>query len=350
MTKANARTMKSTMKRRDIGAGSDVDTDADVSVRSAGDVTSASVLLSAFAPIWPTPACVKSLVTTRRGGVSLAPYDGGCSDGGGEADGEADDAGVANQDAHSGNGGLNLGFHTGDLAESVAHNRARVADYVGQRPIAWVEQCHGVDVAVAGEVIRDAAHGQPTVADAVISDKTDEVCAIMVADCLPVLFADTQSRAVGAAHAGWRGLCGGVLERTAQALRAVLATKDDVVLLAYLGPSIGPTAFEVGDEVRAAFMQAALPGELAATSAAFVAAPITVPEPGEVLPENAAGMTRKYFGDLPALARLRLARVGVESVSGGDFCTFSDKHRFYSYRRDGRTGRFAALIWRQGKP
>jgi len=306
------------MKRRDVDVGVDVGVGV--------DVASAPV----FAPVWSTPTGVKSLVTTRRGGVSVAPYDDGASSGG---------------------GGLNLGFHTGDLAEAVTHNRARLANAVGQRPIAWVDQCHGVDVAIAGEVILGAEHGQRTVADAVISDKPDEVCAIMVADCLPVLFADTQSRVVGAAHAGWRGLCRGVLERTAQALRAALAAEEDVVLLAYLGPSIGPTAFEVGAEVRAAFMQAALPGELEATSAAFVAVPVSAEAASsEALAENAAGMAQKYFGDLPALAKLRLARVGVTGVYGGDTCTFSDRHRFYSYRRDGRTGRFAALIWRQGKP
>jgi len=303
---------------RDVVKAIDANADADATVVSASAVSA-----SVFAPVWPVPTTVKSLVTTRCGGVSVAPYDDG---------------------AGSGKQGLNLGFHTGDAPDAVAHNRGRLAEYVGHRPIAWVDQCHGVAVAVAGDVIRDAAQGQQTVADAVISDKTDEVCAIMVADCLPVLFADTQSRVVGAAHAGWRGLCAGVLERTAQAMRATIAAEEEVTLLAYLGPSIGPTAFEVGAEVRDAFVQAALPDEVAATTAAFVALP--APQSAE----TPSGLPQKYMGDLPALAKLRLARAGITLVYGGDACTFSDKRRFYSYRRDGRTGRLAAVIWRQGKP
>jgi YfiH family protein len=151
----------------------------------------------------------------------------------------------------------------------------------------------------------------------------------MVADCMPVLLCDPEGGAVGAAHAGWRGLAAGVVEKTAQRV-AELAGTNVRTLHAYLGPSIGPSAFEVGGDVRDAFMDAAEGAERAPSSDAFVA---RTDVPG------------KYWADLPALARLRLARLGIVAVTGGDACTVTERERFYSYRRDRVTGRMAALIW-----
>ena len=151
----------------------------------------------------------------------------------------------------------------------------------------------------------------------------------MVADCLPVLLCDAQGRAVGAAHAGWRGLVAGVVEKTAKRV-AELAQCDPETLHAYLGPAIGPRSFEVGEEVRDAFLAAAAPGEREASESAFV--------PRTDVPG-------KHWADLYELARLRLARLGVRRITGGDDCTVTHPERFYSYRRDRTTGRMAALIW-----
>jgi len=223
-------------------------------------------------------------------------------------------------------GGLNLGFHTGDDATNVTRNRGQLQSALQGRPIAWLDQCHGTQTVMAANAL-----GAPPRADAVVSDRVDEVCAIMVADCLPVLLSDRAGRAVGAAHAGWRGLCAGVLEETATTVERLAGNQ---ALLAYLGPSIGPAAFEVGDDVRSAFLDAALPQERDTTAALFHER------------RSQGNSETKYLADLPGLARLRLARVGITDVYGGTICTFSDAQRFYSYRRDHRTGRFAALIWR----
>lgn len=241
-----------------------------------------------------------AIVTTRRGGVSVAPY-----------------------------ASLNLGDHVGDDPHAVATNRAIVQAWVGGRRIAWLAQCHGDRVVDALAAADAADAGAALVADAVITDGCECVCAVMVADCLPVLLRGKSGAVVGAAHAGWRGLCSGVLERTVEAMRR--RVDDDAIdgWQAFLGPAIGPDAFEVGPEVRAAFLAAATPEEAEATDAAFV-----------------AGANGKFFGNLPVLARLRLARVGVHRISGGAHCTVRDAGSFFSYRRDGRTGRLAALIWR----
>lgn len=250
-----------------------------------------------------------AIVTTRGGGVSVAPY-----------------------------ASLNLGDHVGDEPQAVAANRATVRAWLGGRRIAWLAQCHGDRVVDALEAAAAAEAGDALPADAVITDAPDVVCAVMVADCLPVLLRSGSGAVVGAAHAGWRGLCNGVLERTVEAMRDRAggagradgdgeASGDD--WQAWLGPAIGPTAFEVGPEVRAAFLDNATPAERAETDGAFV-----------------AGANGKYFGNLPTLARLRLARVGVYRVDGGTLCTVRDAARFFSYRRDGQTGRIAALIWR----
>lgn len=266
---------------------------------------------SFLVPDWPAPPHVRALSTTRRGGVSAGRY--------GLADGGA--------------GGLNLGSHVGDDPGAVAENRRRLAAALPAEPY-WLEQVHGCAVARAGAPVDDGMQGGAPRADASIANRPGQVCAIMTADCLPVLLCDRSGTVVGAAHAGWRGLCGGVLEATLSAMAATAATSSsggEPEWLAWLGPAIGPDAFEVGAEVREAFMDEALPHERAETDAAF--RPRGASQPG------------KYLADLYALARLRLRRAGCRQIAGGDACTVSDRDRFYSYRRDGVTGRMASLIW-----
>jgi YfiH family protein len=243
-------------------------------------------------PNWPAPSHVRAVSTTRSGyfqgqtalGSSQPPYE--C---------------------------FNLADHVGDDAAAVAANRAQLAAAL-QLPAApvWLEQVHS-----AGVARLPAAVARPR-ADASVTTEPGVVCAVLTADCLPVLLCDREGTRVAAAHAGWRGLAGGVLEATVAALNVPGAQ-----LLAWLGPAIGPKAFEVGEEVRAAFVS-----QDAGTAAAFVPT-----RPGH------------WLADLYALARRRLARLDIDAVYGGDCCTFEDPQRFYSYRRDGRTGRMASLIW-----
>jgi YfiH family protein len=248
-------------------------------------------------PDWPDlPPNIGALATTRQGGVSQGPYDDG-----------------------NGGGGFNLGMHCGDDPAAVQENRARLQALVPGRP-AWISQVHGVGVVDAATVGPD----QPVrVGDASFSTAQGVVCAVMTADCLPVLFADLQGRVVGAAHAGWRGLAGGVLGTTIAAMRPHGAEE----ITAWLGPAIGPTQFEVGPDVLDSFL-ACLPAD-------------------EVRPHFAAypGRPGKYLADMYALARRMLARDGVVRVHGGGYCTASERGRFYSYRRDHVTGRQASLIW-----
>ncbi|MFL6675363.1 MAG: peptidoglycan editing factor PgeF [Massilia sp.] len=250
-----------------------------------------------LAPGWPDlPANIGALATTRKGGVSAGPYDDG-----------------------AGGGGLNLGLHVGDAAEAVRENRARLQARLPGRP-AWISQVHGADVVDAATV----GPGQPVrVGDASIATGPGVVCAILTADCLPVLFADLDGKVVGAAHAGWRGLAGGVLGATIGAMRAAGAGE----ITAWMGPAIGPSAFEVGPDVLDSFV-AAIPD--ADARACFAPYP---------------GRPGKWLADMFALARLMLARDGVTRVAGGDYCTATERETFYSYRRDGVTGRQASLIW-----
>ncbi|MDR0480363.1 MAG: peptidoglycan editing factor PgeF [Gallionellaceae bacterium] len=234
-------------------------------------------------PDWPAPPSVRALQTLRTGGVSHAPYDA-----------------------------FNLGDHVGDAPLAVARNRQLLAPLLPSEPV-WLKQVHGVTVVRAAE-----APCLPQ-ADACIADCRDAVCTVMTADCLPVLLCDERGSVVGAAHAGWRGLCDGVIEATVQAMDVPPQT-----LMAWLGPAIGPQAFEVGDEVRAAFV-----ARQAAASQAFIS--------GET-----AG---KWLADLYLLARLRLATLGIGRVYGGGFCTYTEPQRFFSYRRDGVTGRMGTFIW-----
>lgn len=234
-------------------------------------------------PEWPAPAGVKALFTTRAGGVSRGPY-----------------------------ASLNLGFATGDDPQAVAANRALLRAILPQEP-RWLRQVHGAAVVEADELA-----GRPE-ADAAVARRPGTVCAVLVADCIPVLIADRAGAAVGVAHAGWRGLARGVLEN---AVRSLAAPEG---VIAYLGPGIGARAFEVGSEVREAFL-----AREAAAEAAFVPC-----APG------------KWLADLFLLARQALRRAGVTEVYGGGLCTYSDPERFFSYRRDRTTGRMAALIWRE---
>ena len=233
-------------------------------------------------PDWPAPARVRAFVTTRAGGVSTGEY-----------------------------ASLNLGAHGGDAPENVARNRALVRAHLPADPL-WLKQVHGthvVDPAIAFEAPR---------ADGATTTQADRVCVVLTADCMPVFLCDAYGRSVAVAHAGWRGLAAGVLEN---AIHALGVPREDVH--AWMGPAIGPDAFEVGPEVREAFV--------AADEGAV-----------EAFRSHREG---KYMADLYTLARRRLARAGVESIHGGGFCTFHERDRFFSYRREKASGRMGAFIW-----
>jgi YfiH family protein len=271
----------------------------------------ALTLADVLQPGWRVAPRVRAFVTTRNGGVSLPPF-GTWRDG----------------SEHP--GGLDLGRSAGDDPAHVEENRARLLALTGANDAAWLAQVHGADVVSADDVLANARAGAgPARADASVTDRPGTVCVVMVADCMPVLLCEPAGRAVGAAHAGWRGLAAGVIEHTAQRV-AALAGADVAALHAYLGPCIGPRAFEVGADVRDAFMNEVSGAQRDRVALAF--APY---------PERAG----KYLADLPALARIRLAQLGVTQIVGGDHCTFTQREQFYSYRRDRVTGRMAALIW-----
>ena len=238
-------------------------------------------------PQWPAPPGVRAAFTLRSGGVSRPPFDT-----------------------------FNVGAHVGDDPRAVAANRAGLRASLGlPAEPAWLQQVHGRRVV---DLDREAALDALGPADAVVTRSPGRVCVIQVADCMPVLFAAADGCAVAAAHAGWRGLAGGVLEATVRAMNTAPGE-----LLAWLGPAIGQAHFEVGEEVRAAFLATD-----AGAGAAFTA--------------NERG---RWQCDLHVLARRRLSRLGVHSIHGGDWCTHADAGRFFSYRRDGSCGRMAALIW-----
>ena len=237
-------------------------------------------------PDWPAPRSVKALFTTRNGGTGRSRY-----------------------------ASFNLGDHVGDDPMIVKQNRAVLRRHLPNEPC-WLKQVHGT---IAFDM---DAHDCPTPpdADAVFSRQPGNVCAVLVADCLPVLLCDRAGTTVAVIHGGWRGMAGGVIERTVAAIGPTATP-----LIAWLGPAIGPNHFEVGDDVREAFIT-----NDRRAAAAFV-------------PHNAA--RGKWLADLFLLARLRLLKTGVNEVHGGGICTFSDPARFFSYRRDGATGRMAGLIW-----
>jgi YfiH family protein len=234
-------------------------------------------------PDWPAPAGVQALITTRAGGVSTGPF-----------------------------ASLNLGVRAGDDPQAVAANRTRLNALLPQPPH-WLRQVHGSLVVEA-----DTLSEEPE-ADAAIARRPGTVCAVLVADCIPVLLADRAGGTVGIAHAGWRGLARGVIENTVRTMAG--AGRD---LIAYLGPGIGPAAFEVGNDVREAFL-----ARDASAAAAFK--------------PHTEG---KWLADLFLLARQCLQRAGVHEIHGGALCTYSDARRFFSYRRERTTGRMAAVIWR----
>lgn len=240
-------------------------------------------------PNWPAPANVKALQTTRVGGVSVGPYTS-----------------------------LNLGAHVGDDPVCVAHNRALLAPYLPSAPV-WINQVHGT------AVIDAASNVGLQNADASFSSFPNVVCVTMTADCLPILLCDIQGTVVGAVHAGWRGLCDGVIEA---AVHAMAVPTSEV--LAWLGPAIGPQAFKVGDDVRAQFIAADSQASLAFKPHAD-----------------------KWLCDLYLLAKQRLQGIGVNQIYGAtinaEFCTYKDPERFYSFRRDNVTGRMASLIWLEAR-
>jgi YfiH family protein len=239
-------------------------------------------------PQWPAPCNVKALQSTCLGGVSVGGF-----------------------------ASLNLGDHVNDNPEHVAQNRL-VFEKSLPSPALWLKQVHST------VVVNEAQAASRPAADASYTRLTNKVCTVMTADCLPVLFCNTSGTQVAAAHAGWRGLVNGVLEET-------LNTFNDSpsAIMAWLGPAIGPTKFEVGQEVYEAFCS-----QNSLASSAF-----------KKVADSHSSYEHKWLADLYALARLRLKEYGVESISGGDFCTYSDESRFFSFRRNNVCGRMASSIW-----
>ncbi|MDO4694639.1 MAG: peptidoglycan editing factor PgeF [Eikenella sp.] len=233
---------------------------------------------------WPAPANVRTLITTRQGGVSQGMF-----------------------------ASLNVGAHVGDRPADVAENRRRVQTAV-PLPLAYLEQTHGNRVVAAANSV-----AAPLNADAAFDRSGQAACAVMTADCLPVLFCDCAGSVVAAAHAGWRGLAGGILQNTVAAMQV-----PPVEIMAWLGPAIGPDAFEVGRDVWEAFC---LPLGRAAEAA---------------FQDIGNG---KYLADIYALARLVLQREGIGQICGGEHCTVLERDTFFSYRRDGQTGRMLSAVW-----
>lgn len=240
-------------------------------------------MMNWISPDWPAPANIHALTTLRTGGVSIGDY-------------------------HS----FNLAEHVGDKLEHVAINRKRLREqfYLSHEP-SWLNQTHSSDIVCADQLkgLVDA--------DASYTERKQCVCVVLTADCLPILLCDTQGKAVAAIHGGWRGLLNGIIENS-------IAKLPNTELMAWLGPAIGPQCFEVGAEVKQAFVNKG-----AMFSDAFI------------LQKN-----NKYLADIYCLARLILNKAGVEQVYGGDFCTVTEAERYFSYRREGQTGRLATLIWK----
>jgi polyphenol oxidase len=238
-------------------------------------------------PDWPAARQVRAMISTRVGGVSQGPY-----------------------------ASLNLGTSVNDDVAAVAANRAILRQSLPREPL-WLKQVHGTAVV-------DAATARPlTAADASFTRSPGIVCAVQVADCMPVLLCDRAGTVVAVAHAGWRGLCNGVLEHTLAAMRV-----EGQDIIAFLGPAIGAAEFEVGPEVRAAFIE-------------------LDPAAAECF---SPGKGDRWLADLYALGRQRLSALKVTRIYGGGYCTVRERERFFSYRRDGITGRMAALIWLTKKP
>ncbi|MBV1915167.1 MAG: peptidoglycan editing factor PgeF [Pseudomonadales bacterium] len=249
-------------------------------------------------PDWPAPANVKALVTTRSGGISPAPWDS-----------------------------MNLATHVGDLAERVEQNRQRLQQYLqlhhsASHPVQWLNQIHGT-VVIEAPIVAQGNSEQPVpTADAIYTTQPGLPIAVLTADCLPVFFCDQQGTQVAVAHAGWRGLSAGVLEKTA----ACFACAPDQ-LLVWFGPAIGPRQFEVGNEVREQVLEQA-------------AANVDC----ESCFTKGDSKSGHWLADLYGIAKAKLYAVGITQISGGDFCTVEQSRQFFSYRRDGQTGRMASVI------
>jgi len=235
-------------------------------------------------PDWPAPDSIRAMSTTRLGGFSQAPYDS-----------------------------MNVGTHVGDVLAVVSQNREQLNQVanIAADPL-WLKQVHGTDI------IHASTWHPNSEADAIYSNQPAQVCTIMTADCLPVLLTDKQGKQVAAAHAGWRGLLNGILENTVSQFSGA---RDDI--LVWLGPAIGPEQFEVGQEVYDAFTAHSNDAKQAF---------------------KFSGDTH-YVADIYLLAKQRLLALGIKQIYGGDFCTVTEEQRFFSYRRDGVTGRMASLIW-----
>ncbi|MBV1959687.1 MAG: peptidoglycan editing factor PgeF [Pseudomonadales bacterium] len=258
-------------------------------------------------PDWPAPENVKALVTTRRGGVS-----------GGASEGISGGVSPAPWDS------LNLATHVGDLPERVEQNRQWLQQQLAlhhqaSRPVQWLNQIHGIEVVEAA--LSDSI-GQVPSADAIFTTQPGLPIAVLTADCLPVFFCDQRGTQVAVAHAGWRGLSAGILEKTA----ASFSSRPDQ-LLVWLGPAIGPKQFEVGDEVRQQIVEQAGPG---VDCSPFF-------KPANQKPNH-------WLADLYQIARAKLNALGIKNISGGEFCTVEQSQQFFSYRRDGQTGRMASVI------
>ena len=245
-------------------------------------------------PDWPAPANVRAVMTTRAGGVSRAPFDS-----------------------------FNPASHVGDDPASVAENRRILREGLPAEPL-WLNQVHGTRVFEVFLPLLQRGEVTPE-ADASLTRQPGQVCAVLTADCLPVLFCDDAGSVVAAAHAGWRGLASGVLEETVESMGV-----EPGRILVWLGAAIGPDSFEVGPEVRETFV-----AQHPMAGIAFRPA----------LPGTLDEAPRKWLADIYMLSRIRLAAIGVERVYGGGDCSLKDSRRFFSYRRDGRTGRMASLIW-----
>jgi len=244
-------------------------------------------LIECIYPDWLAPDNIKAFTTTRLSGYSQGVY-----------------------------AGLNLASHVNDDMASVEKNRQLLIDQLAlpAQPV-WLDQVHGVGVVNASTVL------PPVVADASYTDQPNTICTVLTADCLPVLICNRQGTKVAAAHAGWRGLLAGIVEATVHVLQEPAEN-----ILVWLGPAIGSTAFEVGSEVRDAFIN-----DMPETAVAFK-----------------TGRPGHYLADIYQLAKIRLNKIGIVSVSGGYYCTYTESKRFYSYRRDGDTGRIASMIWMEG--
>jgi YfiH family protein len=245
-------------------------------------------------PDWSVPNHVRAICTTRAGGSSNGPWKS-----------------------------MNLGGHCGDSPDAVSQNRATLRKLLPAEPV-WLKQVHGSDVHLNTTSRADTdtdTEKQPLIADAQISSAPHQVCAVLTADCLPVLFCNHDGSTVAAAHAGWRGLAAGVLENTVQAF-----AEPPGQLKVWLGPAIGPGAYEIGEEVRTVFLKKHRDADCCFSQ-----------------------RKQQLYFDLYAMARHCLNKVGLSDITGGDHCTHAEPERFYSYRRDGETGRMASLIWMQNR-